>query len=182
MYRLAPSRCARRPKHPANRSRNLPSRSSTARADDTDKFTEHQRTRHVTKSTVRNIGSSVRAIESAQKMCPNPASGGGSKCDAVPQLFELAYVTPRIAFPMPLLEVIRTEFFVRRLAREDVIRNRQDLMRDSDDRPLVPAAPLDPLIEGGEGGRFRPTGGGGGFNERHAQGGIAMPSTGDAPL
>lgn len=42
MYRLAPSRCARRPKHPAKRSRNVPSRSSTARADDTDKFTGHK--------------------------------------------------------------------------------------------------------------------------------------------
>src|SRR5438552_3575140 len=115
-------------------------------------------------------------------MCPKPASGGGSQCDVVPQLFELAYVTLRIPFPMPLLEVIRAEFFVRRLAREDVIRNRQDLMRDGDDRPLVPATPLDPLVEGGEGGRFRPTGGGGGFNERHTQRGITVPSTRDATL
>jgi hypothetical protein len=43
MYRLAPSRWARRPKHPAKRSRNVPSRSSTARADDTVKFTGHKR-------------------------------------------------------------------------------------------------------------------------------------------
>ncbi len=60
MYRLAPSRCARRPKQPANRSRNLPSRSSTARAVDTDKFTAHQHTKLVQKSTVRIIGSLVR--------------------------------------------------------------------------------------------------------------------------
>src|ERR1700687_279101 len=92
-------------------------------------------------------------------MCSNAASGGGSECDVVAQLFELAYVTPRVAFPMPLLKVIRAEFFIRRLVREDVIRNRQDLMRDSDDRSLVPAAPLNPLIQSGECGRFRPTGG-----------------------
>ncbi len=42
MYRLAPSRCARRPKHPANRSRNAPSRVKTARAADTDSFTAGQ--------------------------------------------------------------------------------------------------------------------------------------------
>jgi hypothetical protein len=36
MYRLAPSRCVRWPKHSAKRSRNVPSRSSTARAADTD--------------------------------------------------------------------------------------------------------------------------------------------------
>ena len=59
MYRLAPSRCARRPKQPANRSRNLPSRSSTARAVDTDKSTA-QHTKLLQKSTVRIIGSLVR--------------------------------------------------------------------------------------------------------------------------
>jgi len=42
MYRLAPSRCARRPKHPANRSRNVPSRVRTARAADTDSFAAGQ--------------------------------------------------------------------------------------------------------------------------------------------
>ena len=100
----------------------------------------------------------------------------------IPQLFELTYVTARVAFPMLLLEVIRAEFFVRRFVREDVIRNRHNLMRDRNYGPLVPAAPLNSLIEGGERGRFRPTGGGGGFDERHAQGGIAMPRAGDAPL
>src|SRR5260370_29687311 len=59
MYRLAPARCARRPKQPANRSRNLPSRSSTARAVDTDKSTA-QHTKLLQKSTVRIIGSLVR--------------------------------------------------------------------------------------------------------------------------
>ncbi len=42
MYRLAPSRCARRPKHPAKRSRNVPSRVRTARPADTDAFTAGQ--------------------------------------------------------------------------------------------------------------------------------------------
>src|ERR1700686_4986732 len=60
MYRLAPSRCARRPKQPANRSRNLPSRSSTARAVDSDKSMPHQHTKLLQKSTVRIIGSLVR--------------------------------------------------------------------------------------------------------------------------
>src|SRR5438552_8080457 len=64
MYRLAPSRWARRPKQPAKRSRNLPSRSSTARADDTDKSTGQQHTKLVQKSTVRIIGSLVRKTES----------------------------------------------------------------------------------------------------------------------
>src|SRR5437773_12456692 len=64
MYRLAPSRWARRPKQPAKRSRNLPSRSSTARADDTDKSTGQQHTTLVQKSTVRVIGSLVRKTES----------------------------------------------------------------------------------------------------------------------
>ena len=65
-------------------------------------------------------------------MCLNPVSGGGSKCDVVPQLFELPYVTARVVFAMPLLKIIRAEFFVRRLPGEDVIRNRQDLMGDRD--------------------------------------------------
>src|ERR1700686_4225261 len=64
MYRLAPSRCARRPKQPANRSRNLPSRSSTARAVDSDKSMPHQHTKLLQKSTVRIIGSLVRKIGS----------------------------------------------------------------------------------------------------------------------
>src|SRR5204863_7380535 len=64
MYRLAPSRWARRPKQPAKRSRNLPSRSSTARADNTDKSTGQQHTKLVQKSTVRIIGSLVRKTES----------------------------------------------------------------------------------------------------------------------
>src|SRR6266705_95953 len=64
MYRLAPSRWVRRPKQPAKRSRNLPSRSSTARADDTDKSTGQQHTKLVQKSTVRIIGSLIRKTES----------------------------------------------------------------------------------------------------------------------
>src|ERR1700680_2694613 len=60
MYRLAPSRCARRPKQPANRTRNVPSRSSTARAVDSDKSMAHQHTKLLQKSTVRIIGSLVR--------------------------------------------------------------------------------------------------------------------------
>src|ERR1700686_2156798 len=60
MYRLAPSRCARRPKQPANRSRNLPSRSSTARAVDSDKSMPHQHTKLLQKSPERIIGSLVR--------------------------------------------------------------------------------------------------------------------------
>ncbi len=42
MYRLAPSRWARRPKHPAKRSRNWPSRVRRALAADTDSFTVWQ--------------------------------------------------------------------------------------------------------------------------------------------
>src|SRR5262249_20097705 len=85
-------------------------------------------------------------------------------------------------FTMPLLIVIRAEFLVRRLPREDVIGNRQDLMRDRDDRPLVPAAPLNPLIESGERGGFRPAGGSGGFDERQTQGGFVVPCTRAPPL
>src|SRR5262249_28533827 len=83
---------------------------------------------------------------------------------------------------MALLEIIRSEFVVRRLSREDVIGDRQDLMSDRNDGPLVAATPFDPLIQGGEGRRFRATRSGGGFNQRHAQRRVTMPSTRHAPF
>ena len=83
-------------------------------------------------------------------------------------------MTPHVTFSMALLKVIRTEFGVRRRVREDVIRDRQDLVCHGDDRLSVPATPLNPLIQRREGGRFCPAGGRGGLDERHAQCRIAV--------
>ena len=64
MYRLAPSRCARRPKHPANRSRNCPSRVRRARAADTDSFTAGQcrKPPHKVQDRLHRAGAKRRAV------------------------------------------------------------------------------------------------------------------------
>lgn len=63
------------------------------------------------------------------------------------------------------------------MSREEVTRDGQHLMSHGDDGSWVAASPFDPLVQGGERRRFRPTLGRGSFDHRHPQGRIAVPRT-----
>jgi hypothetical protein len=68
----------------------------------------------------------------------------------IAKLLKLVDMSSHRAVAVSLLEVVGAQFFVRRLAHEDVIRNREDLMGHRDDRPLVAAAPFNPVVQSGQ--------------------------------
>src|SRR2546428_11244412 len=95
---------------------------------------------------------------------------------AVPLALEQLDSPPSDSFPVPAIEVVGTEFLIRGLSRQDMIRGDQHGVGDREDGLLVTAVAHDAAVAG----RARTVGASNrrprGFRERSPQPAIAAPS------
>src|SRR5437867_9578159 len=95
---------------------------------------------------------------------------------AVPLALQQLDSPPSDSFPMPAIEVVGTEFLIRGLARQDMIRGDQHGVGDREDGLLVTAVAHDAAVAGRERTVGRPNRRQRGFGERSPQPAIAAPS------
>src|SRR2546425_1579649 len=94
---------------------------------------------------------------------------------AIPLALQQLDSPPSDSFPMPAIEVVGTEFLIRGLSRQDMIRGDQHGVGDREDGLLVTAVAHDAAVAGRERTVGRPNRRQRGFGERRPQPAIAAP-------